>query len=249
MILALDDFKQQYRGSYLGIFWAILRPVLFVTAIWFVFSYGFKGARETNGHPFVLYLLCGYFPWLLFSDALLGGMNSIVSRKHMLKQPKFQPSILAVIKFLSALMLHGILLSILVVLMIGHQYYPSIYWLQLPFYIICMMVLVLGLSWFTSSLRVFSQDISQLVGVVLQVGFWVTPIFWNISSLPPKIQPWLSTNPMVFIIEGYRGTFLNEIWFWERPTEFAVFGTVTAVLLVLGSLTFGRLRSHFGDVL
>ena len=88
--LAKNDFKEQYLGSYLGIFWAVLRPMLFILTIWFVFSVGFKGHTANGGVPFVLYLMSGYIPWFFFSDAVSGSMNSIVGNKFLVKKVNFE---------------------------------------------------------------------------------------------------------------------------------------------------------------
>ncbi len=248
-VLAKNDFKEQFLGSYLGIFWAILRPVLFMIIVWFIFSVGFKGHLEDSEIPFVLYLMCGYIPWFFFSDAISGGMNSVVSNKYLVKKVNFRVSILPIVKILSALFLHIIFLFILIVILLLYGYSPNMYWLQLPFYTFMMFILVLGISWFTSALRVFMKDISQIIGVILQLGFWVTPIFWSIKMVPEKYMFVLNFNPMVYIVEGYRNTFLYNKWFWETTEYLVYFLPITLFLLLSGVIVFRRLRPHFGDVL
>ncbi len=249
IVLARNDFKEQFLGSHLGILWAILRPALFMLIVWFIFSIGFKGELVNKDVPFVLYLMCGYIPWFFFSDAVSGGMNSIVNNKFLVKKVNFRVSILPIVKILSALFLHFIFIGILIVVFLLHGYTPTVYWLQLPFYTLMMFILVLGISWFISSLRVFTKDISQIVGVVLQLGFWVTPIFWSIEKIPEKYLYILKLNPMVFIVEGYRNCFINEVWFWETYKNTPYFLIITAIFLVLGAVVFRKLRPHFGDVL
>ena len=83
--LAKNDFKEQFLGSYLGIFWAVLRPALFMLVVYFIFTVGFKGKQVDGDIPFVLYLMCGYIPWFFFSDAVSGGMNSIMTNKYLSK--------------------------------------------------------------------------------------------------------------------------------------------------------------------
>ncbi|WP_228256531.1 ABC transporter permease [Aliarcobacter trophiarum] len=248
-VLAKNDFKEQFLGSYLGILWAILRPILFMIIVWFIFSIGFKRHLENSEIPFILYLMCGYIPWFFFSDAISGGMNSIITNKYLVKKVNFRVSILPIVKILSALFLHIIFLLILIVVLFLYGYSPTIYWLQLPFYTFMMFILVLGISWFTSALRVFMKDISQIISVVLQLGFWVTPIFWSIKMVPEKYMFVLNLNPMVYIVEGYRNSFLYNKWFWESTDYLICFLSITLFLLILGVVVFRRLRPHFGDVL
>jgi ABC-type polysaccharide/polyol phosphate export permease len=251
LLLALseNDFKEQFLGSYLGIFWAILRPILFMIIVWFIFSVGFKGHLKDSEIPFVLYLMCGYIPWFFFSDAVSGGMNSVISNKYLVKKVNFRVSILPIVKIVSVLFLHIIFLVILIVILFLYGYSPTVYWIQLPFYTFMMFVLVLGISWFTSALRVFMKDISQIISVILQLGFWITPIFWSISVVPEKYAFILNLNPMVYIVEGYRNTFLSNKWFWESTEYLTYFLFITLFFFLLGIIVFRRLRPHFGDVL
>ncbi len=103
LTLAYNDFKEQYLGSYLGVFWAILRPSLFILTIWFIFSVGFKRGSSENDVPFVLFLISGYIPWFFFSEAVVGGMNSVVNNRFLVKKVAFRVSILPIVKIISAL--------------------------------------------------------------------------------------------------------------------------------------------------
>lgn len=247
--LAKNDFKEQFLGSYLGLLWAVLRPMLFMLIVWFIFSIGFKGHLKNGEVPFFLYLMCGYIPWFFFSDAVSGGMNSVIANKYLVKKVNFRVSILPMIKIFSVLFLHLIFIGILVVVFLLYGYSPSIYWIQLPFYTLSMFLLVLGISWLTSALRVFMKDIVQIISVILQLGFWITPIFWSIKALPQKYMYVMKLNPMVYIIEGYRNCFIYHEWFWNNYTYTPYFLIITLCFLLFGAVVFKRLRPHFGDVL
>ncbi|MDB1122435.1 ABC transporter permease [Vibrio algarum] len=247
--LAKNDFREQFLGSYLGLVWAVLKPSLFMAIVWFIFSIGFKGHAEEDGMPFILYLMCGYIPWFFFSDAVNGGMNSIVSNKYLVKKVNFRVSILPIVKITSIFFIHLIFLVILAIVFLFYGYFPTIYWLQLPFYISMMFFLVLGMSWFLSALRVFSKDISQIVSVILQLGFWVTPIFWSLSKVPEKYMYVLKFNPMIFIVEGYRNSFIYQKWFWESWEFTPSFLAILSLFFLLGAVIFRKLRPHFGDVI
>lgn len=248
-VLAKNDFKEQFLGSYLGIIWAVLRPILFMTIVWFIFSIGFKGQQIENNVPFVLYLMCGYIPWFFFSDSIFSGMNSVVSNSYLVKKVNFRVSILPIVKILSTLFLHLIFIGILIIIFLLYGYKPTVYWIQLPFYTFILFILVLGISWFTSALRVFMKDVSQVISVLLQLGFWITPIFWSVKMLPEKYLYILEFNPMVYIVEGYRNCFIYQKWFWESYEFATFFFLIMFTFLILGTVVFRRLRPHFGDVL
>ena len=130
-----------------------------------------------------------------------------------------------------------------------YGYMPNIYWLQIVYYLLATFILLLGLSWITSSVIVFFKDIGQLVAMVLQFGFWLTPIFWNITNIPEKYHWIIKLNPLVYIIEGYRNSMIYHKWFWEDMHMTVYFWIVTIIIFVIGGLTFKKLRPHFADVL
>ncbi|RXJ85289.1 ABC transporter permease [Arcobacter sp. CECT 8985] len=247
--LAYNDFKQQYLGSYLGILWAVIRPALFIGVIWFVFTVGFKSRPTDDGTPFVLWLLCGMIPWFFFSEAVNKGMSAIVSNAYLVKKVAFRVSILPLVKVLSSLGIHIVLVCLLIIAFLLNGFFPTIYWLQLPYYIVCTVILTLGLGWLTSSLRVFIKDVGEIIGVVIQFGFWLTPIFWSFKIIPLKYHYLVKLNPMVYVVEGFRNTFISKVWFWQNINDTVQFWIITIVFLILGSIVFKRLRPHFGDVL
>jgi lipopolysaccharide transport system permease protein/teichoic acid transport system permease protein len=112
-----------------------------------------------------------------------------------------------------------------------------------------MLVLALGLSWITSALVVFVRDVGQVVLVVLQFGFWATPIFWNLDMMPAQVRMWLKLNPMYYLVQGYRDSFLHFVPFWQHPALTVYFWSVTAVIFIAGAMIFQRLKSSFADVL
>ncbi|MGE4317341.1 MAG: ABC transporter permease [Deferribacterales bacterium] len=246
--LSADDFRQQYLGSYLGMLWAVLRPVIFVLTIWLVFTVGFKRQPDAKV-PFILYLICGYAPWVFFADCVNGGMNSVVNNRHLVKKVDFRVSILPLVKIISSFYLHLVFLAIIAVIAVFKGFYPTIYWIQIPFYLSCVFVLTLGIGWLTGAVRVFTKDMSQIIQVVLQTGFWVTPIFWNASSVPEKYRIFLYLNPMVYVVEGYRNVFISGQWFFHDIYPLAIFVCVSLFFLLSGVIAFKKLRPHFAEVL
>ena len=109
-----------------------------------------------------------------------------------------------------------------------------------------------GLVYATSAVTVFFRDMKEVVGILLQIGMWVTPIMWNFETMV-QIPGWaitvLKLNPMYYIVSGYRNALINHIGFWEDMGLTVYFWVVTAVILFLGTTVFKRLRPHFADVL
>ena len=101
-----------------------------------------------------------------------------------------------------------------------------------------------------SALSTFFKDTSYLVSIVLQIGFWATPIFWNKDQMESEtIRQILKLNPIYYIVEGYRESFLYHIPFWSHPVQTLYFWIFTLVICILGWRTFKKLRPHFADEL
>lgn len=247
--LIKNDFKKQYLGSYLGLLWAFIQPITFILVIWFVFEIGFRSGAVAGDTPFFLWLICGMIPWFFFADAVSSGTNAVIANNFLVKKIAFRVGILPLVPIGSSFIIHLFLFSFLILAFLLYGKTPSIYWLQLPYFITCSILLILGLSWLTSSLRVFIKDIGNLVGVILQIGFWATPILWSLELVPENYQYIIQLNPMAYIINGYRDTFINHVWFWDAGMTILYFWGITAIILVTGIIIFKRLRPHFGDVL
>jgi len=247
--LTKKDLKQRYIGSFLGILWAFIQPIITVGIFWFVFQVGFKAGPTATGVPFILWLMSGMFPWFFFNDSVIAATNSVFANSFLVKKIVFQVRLLPIIQILSALLIHFFFIFMLFVMFIVYGYKPSIYNLQVIYYLFATICLVLGISWITSALCVFSRDVSQLVGMCLQFMFWGTPIFWNIEMIPGKYAWLFKLNPMFYIIRGYRDTFIDHIWFWDRTGTTIYFWILTFIILLLGAWLFKRLRPHFADVL
>ena len=179
--MSVREVKSRYVGSSLGFLWTVIQPIVMITVFWFVFSIGFK-ARPMNDVPFVVWLTAGLAPWYFFSEIVSGSTGIVIAHSHLVKRTIFYPHILPVVKVLAACVTHCIFLGVLLVLIIFQQQPILFTFLQIIYYSGCLVILALGISWFTSALNVFLRDVAQFVGVCLQVGFWVTPIFWGINS-------------------------------------------------------------------
>lgn len=249
--LAKNDFKTRYAGSYLGIFWAFVQPVVTVLVYWFVFQVGFRSG-STQDCPFVLWLVSGLVPWFFFQEALIGGTNSMMEYSYLVKKVVFKISVLPIVKICSAIFVHLFFIGFTCILFMCYGYFPGLHIVQLVYYLICMFVFVLAISYMTCAIVVFFKDLSQIINIILQVGVWMTPIMWDYTMLtdPYPIAMWiLKANPMFYVVQGYRNAFISGTWFWEDLGWTIYFWAVTGVLFALGGLVFKRLKPHFADVL
>lgn len=255
--LAKSDFKTQFSGSYLGIVWAFIQPIVTVLVYWFVFEKGMHAGgintKEGITVPFVLWLVAGIVPWFFFQDALVGGTNSLIQYNYLVKKVVFKITILPVVKNLSSVFVHGFFVLFMVVLFLCYGRFPGVYIIQLLYYSACTFALTLGLSYFTAAIVVFFRDMSQIISICLQVMMWMTPIMWNFDALAGNlsrpIQMIFKLNPVYYIVNGYRDTMINQLGFWNHPKLTCYFWGVTLGMLAFGMRVFKKLKTHFADVL
>lgn len=246
--LTKKDFQMRYLGSYLGILWAFIQPTITVFIFWFVFQVGFKSMPVDN-FPFVLWLICGMFPWFFISDSISSATTSIIDNSYLVKKVVFRVALLPLVKLISAFIVHVFFIGVLFLMFTLYGYQPTIYTIQIAYYIIATFALLLGIAWLTAALTIFLKDIGQFVAMILQFAFWGTPIFWSSKMIPEQYAVFLKLNPAYYIVEGYRNSFIYHKWFWEDVNITIYYWIFTFVVLVCGAITFKRLRPHFADVL
>lgn len=246
--LTKRDFKSMYTGSILGLTWYFIQPLMMTAILWLVFSKGFR-ALPIENVPFIVWMLCGLVPWFFFSNCLITNTSVLMEYDYLIKKTNFRVSLLPIVKILSALIVHLIFLGTLLIFLLAYRMPVTIHWLQLFYYSVALMLFLLGISWITSSINVFLKDVSQIVGIFVQFGFWLTPILWDYHILPKHYEFLLKLNPMFYIIQGYRNSFIYQTPFWWNPRLTIYFWIITIILLLSGILIYKRLRPHFADVI
>ncbi len=246
--LSKSDFKTKYAGSYLGIIWAFIQPIVTVGVYWFVFQIGFK-SNPVKDFPFVLWLVTGIVPWFFFSEALINATNSLVEYNYLVKKVVFKISILPIVKIISSLFVHLFFIVFTVMLFLGYGRVPTVHAIQIFYYSICIFVLVLALSYATSAIIIFFKDLGQIISILLQVGMWMTPIMWDVNMIPVQYQWILKINPMYYVVAGYRDSLINHVWLWERYNQTLYFWCIVIGVFILGAIIFKKLKPHFADVL
>ncbi len=246
--LAKRDFEAQYKSTYLGIMWGFIHPLSYIVLLLLVFSIGLR-SNPGNDIPFVIYLISGMIPWQFFSGTLNSLTKVIKAHSYLVKKGDLSLGILHVAKILSNLVTHVILILACFIVCMLYGFPLGLHSLQIFYYLIAMCLLLLGLGWITSSTGMFIEDVSDIVTVLMQFGFWFTPIIWNISRIPKKYQWIAKLNPVCYITAGYRDSMIYTTPAWVKPRETLYFWGVTVILLLAGVVIFRRLKPHFGEVI
>ena len=248
--LSINDFKTRFAGAAFGVVWAFVQPVVTILVYWFVFQVGFRNGNLGNTDvPYALWLSTGLIPWFFFSEAWNSATNSLMEYSYLVKKVVFNVSVIPIVKIISALFIHIFFVCLLLIMYVVCGITPSLYWIQVIYYSFAMFILVLALTYISSSLVLFFKDMAQIITVVLQVGVWITPILWDLNSINIKWQWIFKLNPMLYIADGYRKALIYHEWAWNHVIYNIYFWFMTLGLLVLGIRLFERLKPHFADVL
>ena len=246
--LARRDLTAQGEGSILGPAWLLLQPLLFFGLVYGVFTYGLR-VNNVADEPFVLWFMVGYIPWVYFASCLTDMTLVVRNYSYLLPHPNIEPAFLPMVKLISHSLVHAIFLAAVVFFAVtqGVKLTPAIGGVLVYFSL--MVALLLGLGWIIASISVFSKDLSNLVLLISQFGFWLTPIFWDISQLPERARWLAQLNPMYHIVAGYRRSFFNYDYGQPEVLNDGLLLAAIIVLLVAGFSIFRRLQAHFIEVL
>ncbi|WP_082651809.1 ABC transporter permease [Gorillibacterium timonense] len=246
--LAKNDFKTKYASSYLGVLWGFINPLLTITTYWFVFQVGLRSGNMGQT-PFIIWFIAGIIPWFFFSDALSSSTNAFIEYNYLVKKVVFKVELLPLVKIFSAFFIQMFFVIFIFAIYSFYGIYPTLYSIQLIYYIVALFALVVSLSLMTSSVLLFFKDLNQIISVILQMGFWFTPIGWSISMLSDFWGNIFKLNPMFYIVQGYRDTLIDHIWFTQHPYQTVYFWLFCLVSFTVGHKIFKRLKPHFPDVL
>lgn len=249
--LVQRNLFSRYKGSLLGLFWSFVQPLMMLCVYTFVFSVVFKArwgvdAGDSKG-AFAVIMFSGITVFNIFAESVTTSCGVIVSNPNYVKKVVFPLEILPLAQVLSSFLLSIVwflLLFLGTVFILGKLSFTL---LLLPLVLLPLFFLTLGISFFVASLGVYIRDTSYAIQVILQILFFMTPIFYPIEAIPEKYRLLLQLNPLTVLIEEVRKVFL----FGQLPnwTFLGVTLLVSLVVLQLGFVWFRRTRKGFADVI
>ena len=245
---AWDDFKGKYVGSVLGSVWALVQPMITILLYYFVFQFGFR-SQPVEDMPFILWLVAGLIPWFYIGEAVQGATGCLAEYSYLVKKVVFPVEILPLARLVAVGIVQIALLVFAVLLFLIFGYAPSVYYLQIPLFMIYMLLFSAGVVYLTSAMFAYFKDTIQVVGILTQVVFWVTPFVWDQAMMPERVCKVLSFNPVYYILNGYRSAFIYKQFYMPGIGMTVYYWGVAVLLCLLGYRFFGKCRKHFADVL
>lgn len=204
--LVLAEFKLRYQGSVLGYFWTLVKPLMLFGVIYLVFSV-FMPAPVPH---YPIYLLLGVLIWNFFSEATLIGMNALPTRRDLITKIYFPRTTIILASTISSLITLLLNLIVLAIFLFLSGLYPTWYSLMFIVYIAELFFIATGITFILSTMYLFFRDMMHIWEILLQIGFWLTPIIYSVQIIPFKYHRYIYLNPLARIIEYSRDIFVNH---------------------------------------
>ena len=243
------DIMARYRGSFGDLFWTVLNPLLLTLTYYFVFGVVLQtrfGVDQSSG-SFLLYFLAGMLPWLAFSEAVGRSPNSILEHRTFVKRLVFPLDTISINHTVAGLVTEAFGVAVFLVFVLALRGRVPVTAVWFPVVLIPQLLFTLGVCWFLAALGVFVRDLAQLLGFVLTLWFFITPICYSEQSVPRSAVAILNKNPLFVLVRGYRAIFLEG----HAPDALPliVLWVISGAMFLLGHLWFSRLRKTFADVI
>ena len=239
--LVMRDIRVRYKRSALGFAWTLANPLLYLVVFYFVF----KLALDINIPRFGAFAFTGILVWGWFQSSLAQSAGAIVGNRELIRSPGFSPVILPIVTVTSNLVNFLVALVVLLIYQVFMETGIGLQIWALPLLITLQFFLTLGLAYVIAALNVVFRDVGHLVAVLLQLMFFMTPIFYDASMIPDRFQALYRLNPMVFFVESYRSVVLYNTGLKWWPI--LIISLCAFLLLFIGRALFVRLSYRFAE--
>jgi ABC-type polysaccharide/polyol phosphate export permease len=245
--LVTRDLKARYRGSVLGFFWSFINPLFLLLIYSFVFSTVLPRAEDPDLEPYALFMFCGILPWTWFSSSILESSNVLISGGNLIKKVLFPAEVLPIVTVLANMVHFFLGLPILAAFLIYYRRpLDPVELLWFPVIVLVQLVVLLGMGLLVSALTVHFRDLKDILGNLLTLWFFATPIIYPMSQAPEQYRWLLNLNPMTHLAISYQ-----EVLFYIGPHghwRWLMALLAGAVLVFLaGYFVFDRLRDSFAE--
>ena len=245
--LVARDLKARYRGSVLGFFWSFINPLLLLLVYSFVFSTVLPSSHTEDLQPYALFMFCGILPWTWFSSSILESSNVLIAGGNLIKKVLFPAEVLPIVTVLANMVHFFLGLPILVAFLIYYQRpLDPVELLWFPVIVFVQLLVLLGLGLLVSALTVHFRDLKEILGNLLTLWFFATPIIYPMEIAPGLARRMLNINPFTHLAVSYQ-----EILFYRGPFGhwrwLLALWAVSIAIFLGGYWIFDRLRDSFAE--
>jgi ABC-2 type transport system permease protein len=247
--LAITDFKLRYQGSTLGYLWSLMKPIMLFLVMYFVFTRIFRVGNDISHYP--VYLLLGIVIWEFFVEVASGSMTAIVGQGDLIRKVYFPRIVLVISRSITALMTFSLNFIAVLLFMLYNGVHINWGILLFPLLVIELMIFIMGVSFFLSSLFVKFRDIGHIWDVVTRALFYATPILYPLSIVPQNLARIQILNPVAQILQDARYLLITH----ETITANALLTwkylwipyTIPVVVFVIGLIIFEKSAAKFAE--
>jgi lipopolysaccharide transport system permease protein len=240
----IREIKAKYKQAVLGIGWALLQPIMFLSIMTMVFS--IFARMPSDGKPYPLFLFSASLPWLFFNGAITRGTSSLSNQSHLIRKIYFPREILVLASLLAAMVDFAIVAILYFFMLAYYQIVPTLDWILLFPVFLIETFLALGLMMFLAPMNVFYKYIGHLIPTVMQLWMYITPIMYPLKLVPEEFRDLYFINPLVGIMDSYRKIMLfGQLPDWEQLGYSAL---IAFVLLILGYCYFKYVEMKLADI-
>ncbi|MGO4693572.1 ABC transporter permease [Paenibacillus sp. 2TAB26] len=245
------DFQQRYKGSFLGVIWAMISPLLMLAVYSFIFVVVFKSRWENISEKsdllYTLMIFSGLIPFTIFSESVNRSVSVLTQSANYIKKVVIKLEILPASIVLSTAINSSFSILLLVIGKIVFLDTPNGVLIFAPLVLFPTIILTLGVSLIVSALGIYLRDLVYIVGLIINILFYMSPIFYSTSLIPERFRVYLEINPLSPIIKMYRDIFINGQLF--SLTSYFVTCIIAISFLIVGLTVFNFLRKGFSDVI
>lgn len=245
--LGKNDFRNRFASTSLGAIWGFLQPFVFMMTYVIVFQFILK-VGSSGDYPYAVWFLPGMGMWMFCSDAILNASNSIRSYSYLVKKVVFPVDVIPIITLVSSSFIGLFLFLIAIVVSMCFGFFPNI--LNLIYIIICAYCFIIAFTRLTSALATLVPDFGQLLGIMMQLFMWFSPIVWNLNMIEGKLCILFKMFPFTYLVEGFRQVFINSTIITEHGWLYTfIFWIITLLMFVWGNHVFKKSKKDFSDIL
>lgn len=243
------EFRARYVGSLLGMVWTVLTPLATILVYLVVFSAVMKGRLPGRGDglTYGIFLCTGVLLWALFAEVVVRSQGIFLEYANLLKKLSFPRITLPVVVFLASLLNFAFVAAVFLLVLVGVGRFPGPALLAILPLLAIQQALAVGLGILLGTLNVFFRDIGQVMGVLLNLWFWGTPIVYHVDILSPGVRSAIDWNPLTPIFLAYQDIVVAGAWPDWSTLRFPALAA--AVALGAGVLVFRRLAGDLVDEL
>jgi len=247
--LGRNDFKNRFASTSLGSIWGFLQPFVFMFTYVIVFQY-ILNTGSSGDVPYVAWFLPGMAVWQWLNDSIMSASGSIRNYSYLVKKVVFPVDVIPMISIVASAFVGLFLVLVATIVCIVFERFPNV--LELIYIIFAAFCFMIAFTRFTSAVTTVVPDFGNLLGIVMQLFFWFTPIIWNLNMVDGHrvISILLKCTPFTYLVSGFREVFLPGNIIGDQYGLFTiVFWVITVVMFVWGNSVFKRNRKDFADVL